>query len=126
MGGFISQTLYSESKNLDEKIRSEAFTTFFKVIDQIPRDFMAKKGMLMIEEMPKDNVNEIKMTFVWNLPKISKHLDYVDFQSKILPVIMKNLKSKNRFIKEDTYGALGETLNSLIDKSAEERQKIFE
>lgn len=40
---------------------------------------MSKKGLVMIEEMPKDKVNEIKMTFVWNLPKISKHLDYKNF-----------------------------------------------
>lgn len=80
----------------------------------------------MIEEMPKDKKNEIKLIFVWNLPKMAKCLDYSDFQSKILPILLKNLKSKNRFIKQDTYGALGETLNALLDKSSTELTKMFD
>ena len=79
-----------------------------------------------MEEMPKDKVNEIKLIYVWNLPKIARRFHYKTFQVKVLPVVLKNLKSKNRFIKEDTFAALGETLNSLLSKEGDELKKVFE
>ena len=56
----------------------------------------------MIEKMNKDKTNEIRMIFAWNLPKMATCLPFYHFNIKCIPVFLKNFKSKNRFIREDS------------------------
>lgn len=93
--GFISQTIFSETQNPDDKIRAEAFTTFFKILEALPKTFLKQRGVDIIEGMHKDRVNEVQMIFVWNVPNIATHLSFSDFNSKIFPVFLQNLKHKN-------------------------------
>ena len=95
-------------------------------MDVLPNDFLSDKGIKQIELMQKDQINEIKLLFVWNMPKIAKYIPFVLFNNRILPIYLKNFKSKNRFIKEDSFLVLGETINSMINKNDEQPEKLFD
>lgn len=75
--------------------------------------------------MNKDTVNEIRMIFAWNLPKMATFIPFDLFNSKIVTIYLKNFKSKNRFIREDSISSLGEILNSLLNKKSSEMSQIF-
>lgn len=109
----------------DDKIRTEAFSTFFKMLEVFPKEFLEQKGLKLIEGMNKDKINEIRMIFAWNMAKMASNLPFNFFNSKLLPIFIKNLKSKNRFIREDSLAALGKVINALISKESHEMAVIF-
>lgn len=60
------------------------------------------------------------MIFTWNISKMATHIPFNIFNSKIIPIFLKNFKSKNRFLKEDSFTVVGETIKALMDKPSNE------